>query len=89
MSNLITSPTITIQRDKNQITIPSVIAKQIKVKKGTKYTVSINKNGDVVLKVIKNDIRKYIGILQSEKSAMAIIREVKMEEERSLIRKYS
>ncbi|MEI6728603.1 MAG: AbrB/MazE/SpoVT family DNA-binding domain-containing protein [bacterium] len=85
MSYPITAPTVTIQRDKNQITIPSVIAKQINAKKGTKYRVSVDKDGIITLKVIKNDIRKYLGIIKTDKSAVDIIREERLKDEQKIL----
>lgn len=80
------NPTIVVQRAKNQITIPSSIAKQIKAKKGTKYKVLITKDGDITLKILKNDIRKYIGIIKTDKSAVEIIREERLKDEQKVLR---
>lgn len=79
------NPTIVIQRAKNQITIPSAIAKQIKAKKGTKYKVLITKDGDITLKILKNDIHKYAGIIKTDKSAVEIIREEREKDERKAL----
>lgn len=81
-------PPVVIQRDKNQITIPSSIAKQIKARKGTKYRISIDIHGDILLKVVKNDIRKYAGILKSDKSAVEMIREERIKDEQRSLKKY-
>jgi antitoxin component of MazEF toxin-antitoxin module len=82
MSDTKKSSTITIQRAKNQITIPASIVKQIQAKEGTKYRVEVSSDGDIVLKIIKNDIRKYAGIMKTDKSAVQIIREFRDGEEK-------
>lgn len=80
MSNLKYQVIVT-QREKNQITIPSDIAKKLKAKKGTKYKISIDSNGDIKLQVVKNDIRKYIGIIKPDKQATQIIKQIRKEDE--------
>jgi antitoxin component of MazEF toxin-antitoxin module len=78
-------PPVVIQRDKNQITIPSSIAKQIKARKGTKYRISIDKHGDILLKVVKNDIRKYSRLIKTDKSAVEMIREERIKDEQKAL----
>ena len=82
MSNLKNNSTVTVQRDKNQITIPASIVKQIKAKKGTKYRAEVDSNGNIILKVIKNDIEKYTRLINSNKSAAEMIRESRIEDEK-------
>jgi antitoxin component of MazEF toxin-antitoxin module len=83
MSNQLLVPTIVVQREKNQITIPNDVAKKIHAQKGTKYKILINKNGNIELEVIKNDIRKYIGTIKTKQSALEIIQKTRQEDENS------
>ena len=72
---------IILQRDKNQITIPSAIVKKIGAKKNSKYRAIINKNGNIELELVLNDIAKYARSVKADKSAVEIIREERQKDE--------
>jgi|688.fasta_scaffold941618_1 hypothetical protein len=76
---------ITTQRDKNQITLPSSVVKKIGAKKGTKYRLIINEKGNMEFVIIKNDIRKYMGTLKNEKSAVEIIRQDRQKDDQKAL----
>lgn len=83
MSDFSNKTYIATQRTKNQITLPSGIIKKTKARAGTKYLVSVNKNGDIELKILKNDIRKYIGLLKTNQSAVQIISQERQKDDES------
>lgn len=76
---------ITIQRDKNQITLPSSIVKKIGAKKGTKYRLIINQKGNMEFVIIKNDIRKYMGSLKNQQSAVQMIRQERQKDDQKAL----
>ncbi len=74
MSYLKSSTPIITQRDKNQITIPSGITKNIGATKGSKYKAIINTKGNIELMLLKDNIGKYKGSINTNESAVDLIR---------------
>lgn len=76
-------PVIITQRPKNQVTLPKKFTDLTKAKAGTKYKAKINEQGNLELEIVQNDIRKYMGLLQADKSAVALIREERSKDDAS------